>query len=255
MHDIAHLYVWRDSYVWHHSPSNVLHNLRDTCSVLQCVAVCCSVLQCVAVCCSVLQCVAVCCSVLQCVAVCCSVLQCVAVCCSMTWPTFKCSSNVPHNLRDTTQADILQFAASRYLAVCCKCVAVCCSVLQCVAVCCSVLQRVAVCCSMTWPTFKCSSQFKGHAAGRSRESTCASDSSGKYPQNVSSLLNLLGHTTRESALENSQKISSLLNVLCKMTTELTFENFRSRGQNDNTDLFWEFDTTLTDLAGAQQVIR
>ena len=34
----------------------------QTCSVLQCVAVCCSVLQCVAVCCSVLQCVAVCCS-------------------------------------------------------------------------------------------------------------------------------------------------------------------------------------------------
>ena len=30
----------------------------------------------------------------------------------------------------------------------CKCVAVCCSVLQCVAVCCSVLQCVAVCCSV-----------------------------------------------------------------------------------------------------------
>ena len=71
---------------------------RDSCSVLQCVAVCCSVLQCVAVCCSVLQFVAVCCSVLQCVetwvslthfarhemwqcvAVCCGVLRCVAVC-------------------------------------------------------------------------------------------------------------------------------------------------------------------------------
>jgi len=36
--------------------------IRDSGSVLQCVAVCCSVLQCVAVCCSVLQCVAVCCS-------------------------------------------------------------------------------------------------------------------------------------------------------------------------------------------------
>ena len=33
------------------------------------------------------------------------------------------------------------------LQVCCRCVAVCFSVLQCVAVCCSVLQCVAVCCS------------------------------------------------------------------------------------------------------------
>ena len=57
-------------------------NSDNSCSVLQCVAVCCSVLQCVAVCCSVLQCVAVCYSVLQCVAVCCSVLQCVALCCA-----------------------------------------------------------------------------------------------------------------------------------------------------------------------------
>ena len=46
--------------------ANTVNN--ESCSVLQCVAVCCSVLQCVAVCCSVLQCVAVCCSVLQCVA-------------------------------------------------------------------------------------------------------------------------------------------------------------------------------------------
>jgi len=57
---------------------------RESCNVLQCVAVCCSVLQCVAVCCSEIYRqnsntqvrVAVCCSVLQCVAVCCSVLQC-----------------------------------------------------------------------------------------------------------------------------------------------------------------------------------
>jgi len=86
---IVHAYMWQDSFIcmtWliHmcdviRIPSNVLHNLRDTCSVLQCVAVCCSVLQCAAVCCSVLQCAAVCWSVLQCVAVCCSVLKCVAV--------------------------------------------------------------------------------------------------------------------------------------------------------------------------------
>ena len=81
---------------------------EESCSILECVAVCCSVLQRVAACCSVLQCVAVlveegckprwierivravvahgvslwecwlrreCCSVLQCVAVCCSVLH------------------------------------------------------------------------------------------------------------------------------------------------------------------------------------
>jgi len=39
----------------------------------------------------------------------------------------------------------------RCVAVCCsvlQCVAVCCSVLQCVAVCCSVLQCVAVCCNV-----------------------------------------------------------------------------------------------------------
>jgi len=34
------------------------------------------------------------------------------------------------------------------VAVCCRCVAVCRSVLQCVAVCCRVLQCVAVCCSV-----------------------------------------------------------------------------------------------------------
>ena len=61
-------------------PSDLVHYLCNSCSVLQCVAVWCSVLQCVAVRCSALQCVAVHCSVLQCVAVCCSVLQCVAVC-------------------------------------------------------------------------------------------------------------------------------------------------------------------------------
>jgi hypothetical protein len=38
---------------------------NESCSVLQCVAVCCSVLLCVTVCCSELQCVAMCCSVLQ----------------------------------------------------------------------------------------------------------------------------------------------------------------------------------------------
>ena len=64
---------------------------EDSCSVLQCVAVCCSVLQCVAVRCNTVSRVAEvvvdcrredCCSVLQCVAVCCSVLQCAAVCCT-----------------------------------------------------------------------------------------------------------------------------------------------------------------------------
>jgi len=93
----------------------------QSCSLLQCVAVCCSVLQCFSVCCSVLRCVAafqVCCcgympwlelQVLQCVVVCCIVLQRVAACCSVL-----------------------------------QCVAVCCSVLQCVALCCSVLQCVDV---------------------------------------------------------------------------------------------------------------
>jgi len=67
------------------------HNLRNCCSVLQCVAVCCGVLQ--WVCCIMAlrlwpkpssHALRNRCSVLQCVAVCCSVLQCVAACCSVS---------------------------------------------------------------------------------------------------------------------------------------------------------------------------
>ena len=79
--------------------------------------------RCVAV---LLQWVAVCCSAMQCVAVCCSAIQCAGPILALGW-----SAGV---------------AYSR--CVCCKCVAVCYSVLQCVAVCGSVLQRVALCCSV-----------------------------------------------------------------------------------------------------------
>ena len=48
----------------------------------------------------------------------------------------------------TNPTYIQRGARCPYLAVCCKCVAVCCSVSQCVAVCCTMLQCVAVCCSM-----------------------------------------------------------------------------------------------------------
>ena len=100
--------VKHDHY-FHGQPDSVYCHVseRESCSVLQCVAVCCSVLQCVAVFCSALQCVALCysvlqffyrlsdcvychvsgresCSVLQCVAVCCSVLQRAAV---LSWAT------------------------------------------------------------------------------------------------------------------------------------------------------------------------
>ena len=107
-----------------------------------------------------LQCVAVCCSVLQCVAVCprcdhrrtaptltaamdpvagrcrCVAVECVAmfaVCCNVS------------SMRSSTQSsdfDCRNGFCSSVLQVCCKCVAVCCSVLQCVAVCCSVFQCV-----------------------------------------------------------------------------------------------------------------
>jgi len=84
-------------------------------SVLQCVAVCCSVLQCVAVSRS-LACIAsmycVCCRVLQrVVAVC---LQCFAV-------------SAPSRVRHIS---VLQCFSVFCSVVCCKCVAVCCSVLQ-----------------------------------------------------------------------------------------------------------------------------
>jgi len=102
----------------------------------QCVADCCSVLHCAAVCCGrnhlccandartsrrALQCVgsvsAEFCSVLQCVAVCCSVLQCVA-----------------------EGINCVQQKMPEGAAVCCRVLAMCCSVL---VVCCSVLQCVA----------------------------------------------------------------------------------------------------------------
>jgi len=130
------------------------HNLRNCCSVLQCVAVCCSVLWRVAV--SVLhngtktvtealfartseplQCVAVCCSVLQCVAVCCSMLQCVVVCCSVL-------QRVVMRMLQCGAKDF-EWSPSRTHF---ESVAVYCSALQYAAACCSVLQRVAVCCSV-----------------------------------------------------------------------------------------------------------
>jgi len=117
--------------------------LRFRSRMLQCVAVCCRGLRCVAVCCGVSWCVAVCCSVLehqltelshnaqvslacvavcaaecrrvsQSVALCCIVLQSIAVCvavyCNTSWKNY-CT-----RLRS---------------GLCCKCVAVYCSVLQC----------------------------------------------------------------------------------------------------------------------------
>jgi len=79
----------------------------------------------------------VCCSVLQSVAVCCSVLQCVAVCCWLLHIS-------PWNLREE---------CSNVLLVCCKCVAVRCSVLYTSAKDCMMILRmfysyVAMCCSV-----------------------------------------------------------------------------------------------------------
>ena len=95
----------------------------DTASLLQCVAVCCSVLQCVAVCCSVLQCVAVCCSVLQCAAVCCSVL--------LVYHGKK-SPNVNAKEAYIAKQPYIPYidtaSVLQCVAVCGKCVAVCCSV-------------------------------------------------------------------------------------------------------------------------------
>jgi len=81
--------------------------------VLQCVAVCCSALQCVAVRCSVLQCVV---SVLQ---VCYSVLQ---VC----YNVLQCA--VVQDLFDCSALGYL-IHVLQCIVVCCKCVAVRCSVL------------------------------------------------------------------------------------------------------------------------------
>ena len=156
------------------SPPSTNSRQRDSCRLLQCIAVCCySLLQyIVAVCCSlpstnsrqrdsgsVLQCVAVCCSVLHGVAICCChVLQyivagrctavayqartpvttIVAVYCSMLLPRVAVHYCVYYSIMlhcvAPRQSKKNEFPSVRLL----QCIAVCCSiVLQCVAMCCT----------------------------------------------------------------------------------------------------------------------
>ena len=89
-----------------------------------------------------LQFVAVCCSLLQCAVVCYIFLQ---ICCSVLQAVVKVVSE--QYIADTHGNDIDSVVCCSGLQMCCRCVAVCCSLLQCVAVCCIALQRFAVRCS------------------------------------------------------------------------------------------------------------
>jgi len=93
-------------------------------------------LQCVAARCSVLPRVAACCSALQHVAACCSVLQRAAE----SWINHTCDMTYSCRWHDLQRRPTIR-RALQCVAMCNKCVAVCCSVLQCVAVCCSVLHN------------------------------------------------------------------------------------------------------------------
>jgi len=168
----------------------------------------------------------VCCSVLQCVAVCCSVLQCVAVCYFRKLPvavsvTPLYWAAVVYRVSEFSDNVVVQyimiltsFKATHLLLLLlllllfgmadlsedrgfCKCVAVCCSVLQCVcsalqgdliddrasasvlqcvAMCCSLSQRVAACCSVSQCVAVCCSAL--HAQ-------CTAGSAGRNSQKLS----------------------------------------------------------------------
>jgi len=121
-------------------------------------------LQCVAARCSVLPRVAACCSALQHVAACCSVLQRAAE----SWINHTCDMTYSCRWHDLQRRPTIR-RALQCVAMCNKCVAVCCSVLQCVAVCCSVLQCVA-----QWLIRTCDTTCRRdiHYAGWHRVSQC-----------------------------------------------------------------------------------
>ena len=85
--------------------------------------------------------VCVCC---KCVEVCCSLLQCVAVCCSsLKRDAVRCNAFSDSALQCSTDStDSVDFQI--WVCLCCKCVALHCSVLRCVEVRCSVLQCIII---------------------------------------------------------------------------------------------------------------